>query len=75
MNPTLKDGQIILATTKTKKIQKNNIIIFKRNNKNYIKRIKEIKDGKITITTDNNTKLKKEIKKEEIKAKKIIKLF
>lgn len=74
MNPTLKNGQRILATTLTKKIKENNIIIFKRDNKNYIKRIKKIQENKIIITTDNKKKSEWEIKKEEIKAKKILKL-
>jgi len=75
MEPTLKNKQKILATTNTKKIKEKDIIIFKRNNKNYIKRIKKIQNKKITITTDNNKKLNWTIKKEEIQAKKILTLL
>ena len=71
MTPTLKDKQKILALTNKKflKIQVNNIIIFKRNNKNYIKKVIEL--GKQITVQSDKTKQTWKVKQNEIIGKKL----
>lgn len=52
MAPTLKDGQIIIASS-LKQPKLGAIIVFKHNNREKIKRIKSISNRKIEVIGDN----------------------
>ncbi len=56
MLPTLKPGQDVLALCWLFKIKKGDLIVFKKSNKNMIKRVQKIQENKVFVLGDNRNK-------------------
>ena len=53
MAPKLRPGQWVMATPLFRKLRPGQVVIVERNNKELIKRIERIEDGKLFLIGDN----------------------
>ncbi len=53
MTPMLRPGQLIVATTIFRKLRPGQVVILRKNNRELIKRIERIIDGKVFVIGDN----------------------
>ncbi len=54
MVPTLRPGQLIIATNLSTKLSINDVIVIKHNQVDKIKRIKDIQNSKLFVVGDND---------------------
>ena len=53
MAPKLRPGQLIMATTIVKHLHPGQVVIFRRNDKEMIKRIEEVEGDRVYVIGDN----------------------
>ena len=53
MAPKLRPGQLIMATTFVKHLHPGQVVIFRKNNREMIKRIEEVEADKVYVIGDN----------------------
>ncbi len=53
MLPMLRPGQLIVATTNFKQLRPGMVVVLRKNNRELIKRIERIEDGKVFVIGDN----------------------
>lgn len=53
MLPTLKPGQIVVAIRLTQRLKPGQVIIFERQGREQIKRIAQLRDGRVYVLGDN----------------------
>lgn len=53
MIPMLRPGQLIVATTTFRKLRPGHVVVLRKNNRELIKRIERIVDGKVFVIGDN----------------------
>ena len=53
MIPMLRQGQLIVATTTFRKLRPGQVVVLRKNNRELIKRIERIVDGKVFVIGDN----------------------
>lgn len=53
MAPMLRPGQLIVATTIFRKLRPGQVVVLRKNNRELIKRIERIVDGKVYVIGDN----------------------
>jgi len=53
MGPKLRPGQLIMATPLFRHLHPGQVIIFRKNNREQIKRIEEVQDGRVFVIGDN----------------------
>lgn len=53
MSPKLNPGQLVMATPLFRHLRPGQVVIFEHDNKQKIKRIEQIKHGKIFVIGDN----------------------
>lgn len=49
----LRQGQLIVATTTFRKLRPGQVVVLRKNNRELIKRIERIVDGKVFVIGDN----------------------
>ncbi len=53
MAPMLKPGQIIIATSRRRPLKPGQVVVLRKNNRELIKRIERIEDGRVFVIGDN----------------------
>jgi hypothetical protein len=53
MAPKLRPGQLIMATPLFRRLHPGQVIIFRKNNREQIKRIEQIRDNQVFVIGDN----------------------
>ena len=53
MSPMLRPGQLIVATSTFRRLRPGQVVVLRKNNRELIKRIERIVDGKVFVIGDN----------------------